>query len=98
MTEKSSNEIARNKFMSAKSIEIRSASPKSTIKSSIDKCILTKNSSINLEKMRRTNSAPPHRQNVAARMHVNILINASDHTEVTDKSINCGKCKTEKIL
>ncbi|XP_026824005.1 uncharacterized protein LOC105281347 isoform X1 [Ooceraea biroi] len=102
MMEKPSKEIAeaKDKIIPVKSVEIRCASAKTTINSPVDKCAtLTKNSSItSLRKMRRTNSAPSQRENITARMQVNIVIDASGLTEATDKSINCRKMQNKKDI
>jgi len=82
MRDKASNKIAEvnDKIIPEKSIKIRCVSAK-TLKSSINKCtILTKNSSMNLEKMKRAKSAPPQRQSDTARVQVNIVIDAFGFT------------------
>lgn len=103
MAEKTPKEITegKDKIASTKSIEIRCAS--AATRSPIDKgTILAKNSSTtNLEKTRRTNSAPPQRRNLGpaapgTRVQVNIVIDAPGLTEATDKSIVCGKMQSEK--
>ncbi|XP_029166138.1 uncharacterized protein LOC114936946 [Nylanderia fulva] len=93
---------SKDKLASAKSIEIRCAS--AATRSPIDKnSILTRSSSssmMNLEKTRRTNSAPPQRRNNVApgtRVQVNIIIDAPALTEASDKSAVCGKMQDEKI-
>ncbi|XP_070163340.1 uncharacterized protein [Polyergus mexicanus] len=104
MTEKTPREITegKDKIASAKSIcEIRCAS--AATRSPIDKgTTLAKNSSTtNLEKTRRTNSAPPQRRNLGPaasgnRVQVNIVIDAPGLTEAPDKSMVCGKMRSEK--
>jgi hypothetical protein len=88
MKDNSSNKIAevKDKIISEKSIEIRCVSAK-TMKSSINKCILTKNSSMSLEKMKRVKSASIQRQNNIARVQVNIMIDAFGFT--MDKFYEC---------
>lgn len=90
---------ARNKIAPTKSIEIRCASADKTVtRSPIDKsAILTRSSSTaSLGKARRTNSAPPQRRNLAARLQVNIVIDAPGLIETTDKSIVCEKTQDGK--
>lgn len=92
---------AKTKIVPAKPIEIRCASADKTApRSPIDKgAVLTRSASTtSLEKARRTNSAPPQRRNLApaARVQVNIVIDAPSLTEATDKSIVCEKIQDGK--
>jgi len=95
---------AKNKLTPAKSIEIRCASAdKTTMRSPVDKsAVLTRSpSTVNLEKARRTNSAPPQRRNLAAaaRVQVNIVIDAPGLTEeATDKAIVCEKMQNARDI
>ncbi|TGZ49164.1 uncharacterized protein [Temnothorax longispinosus] len=92
---------AKNKLAPTKSVEIRCASAdKTATRSPIDKsAVLTRSSSTaSLEKARRTNSAPPQRRNLAsaARIQVNIVIDAPGLAEATDKLIVCEKMQDGK--
>lgn len=93
---------AKTKIVPAKSIEIRCASADKTApRSPIDNkgAVLTRSASTtSLEKARRTNSAPPQRRNLApaARVQVNIVIDAPGLAEATDKSIVCEKMQDGK--
>lgn len=85
----------------AKSIEIRCASAdKTATRSPIDKsAVLARSpSAASAGKARRTNSAPPQRRNLApaARVQVNIVIDAPGLTEATDKSVIYEKMQDGK--
>lgn len=91
----------KNKIAPGKSVEIRCASAdKTATRSPIEKsAVLTRSSSTaSLEKARRTNSAPPQRRNLisAARVQVNIVIDAPGFSETTDKSTVCEKVQNGK--
>ncbi|XP_011878538.1 PREDICTED: uncharacterized protein LOC105567897 [Vollenhovia emeryi] len=91
----------KGKIAPAKSIEIRCASAdKTAARSPIDKSagLIRSLSAASLEKARRTNSAPPQRRNLvpAARVQVNIVIDAPSLAEATDKSIICEKMQDGK--
>lgn len=94
MMNKSSKSSIEMKIVSAnKSAEMRCASAdKTTKRASINRStiLLAKNSSVSLEKTKRTSSAPPQRRNIASaatRVQVNIVIDAPSLIDTTDKSI-----------
>ncbi|XP_012222383.1 uncharacterized protein [Linepithema humile] len=103
MMDKSPKGLVEMKIAPAnKSAEVRCASAdKTAVRSSIDRStvLLARNSSVNLEKTKRTSSAPPQRRNIASaatRVQVNIVIDAPSLAQPTDKSIVCGKVQDEQ--
>lgn len=104
MMDRSPKRFVEMKVAPNKSTEIRCASAdKTAVRTSVDRSavLLARNSSASSEKAKRTNSAPPQRRNVtsaAARLQVNIVIDAPSLALSDNKSIVCGKVQDESAV